>query len=63
MDEKQPLEAIKVEKKSKTLIFGIRVDDSLNEGLSGYMLKHNLSKSQAIRSLLAAGLESQREQQ
>jgi hypothetical protein len=63
MDEKQPLEAIKVEKKSKTLIFGIRVDDSLNEGLSGYMLKHHLSKSQAIRSLLAAGLESQREQQ
>ena len=63
MDEKQPLEAIKVEKKSKTLMFGIRVDDSLSEGLSGYMLKHNLSKSQAIRTLLAAGLESQREQQ
>ena len=63
MDEKPPLEAIKVEKKSKTLMFGIRVEDSLYEGLSGYMLKHNLSKSQAIRSLLAAGLEAQREQQ
>jgi hypothetical protein len=62
MDEKPPLEAIKVEKKSKTLMFGIRIEDSLYEQFSGYMLKHNLSKSQAIRSLLAAGLEAQREQ-
>ena len=57
MDEKQPLEAIKVEKKSKTLMFGIRVDDSLNEQLAAYRLKYNLSKSQAIRKLLALGIE------
>ena len=57
MDEKQPLEEIKVEKKSKTLMFGIRIDDSLNEQLAAYRLKHNLSKSQAVRSLLALGIE------